>query len=388
LVKYSIRYLELTLKHEQNHCWRMRKMYDIIQAYNKTRGTALLDQLKEKKPLFLCVIGVTETAKIQGISAAGENPEITDYTPPADVELLQLGKCKCIPGVPVTPDGIPTPALITMSALKLADIPTLVISAGLKVKPYVPFMDLGGSPGRDIRTGRALDNAEEVMNRAKIAGENLSKTADYLVIGESIPGGTTTALGVLLAMGIDAKGKVSSSMPNNPHELKIKTVEEGLQASGTKFGDFAHDPIKAVSTVGDPMQPALAGLVLGAADRVPVIMAGGTQMAAVLAVVKESNPAVLDNVAVGTTRWIVADKTADLEGLVAEIADVPVLAADLDFSRSRFDGLRAYDAGVVKEGVGCGGASMAAMLKSNGSITKEVLRREIEKNYKQLVSST
>jgi uncharacterized protein (TIGR00303 family) len=366
----------------------MNKMYDIIQAHNKTRGTALLDQLKEKKPLFLCLIGVTETAKIQGISAAGANTEITDYTPPADVELLQLGKCKCIPSVPVTPDGIPTPALITMSALKLADIPTLVVSAGLKVKPYVPFVDLGGEPGRDIRTGRALDNAEEVLNRAKLVGENLSKTADYLVIGESIPGGTTTALSVLLAMGVDAKGKVSSSMPVNPHELKIRTVEEGLQASGAKFGDFADDPIKAVSTVGDPMQPALAGLVLGAADRVPVIMAGGTQMAAVLAVVKASDPTVLDNVAVGTTRWIVADKTADLKGLVAEIADVPVLAADLDFSRSRFDGLRAYDAGVVKEGVGCGGAVMAAMLKSNGKITKNVLLKEIENNYKQLVGST
>jgi len=363
-------------------------MYDIIQAYNKTRGTVLLEQLKEKKPLFTCVIGVTETAKIQGISAAGENPEITDYTPPADVELLQLGKCKCIPGVPVTPDGIPTPALITMSALKLADIPTLVVSAGLKVKPHVPFVDLGGKPGRDIRTGRALDNAEEVLNRAKIAGENLSKTADYLVIGESIPGGTTTALSVLLAMGVDAKGKVSSSMPNNPHELKIKTVEEGFKAAGAKFGDFADDPIKAVSTVGDPMQPALAGLVLGAAARVPVIMAGGTQMAAVLAVVKASNPDILDNVAVGTTRWIIADRTADLEGLVAEIADVPVLAADLDFSHSRFDGLRAYEAGVVKEGVGCGGASMAAMLKTNGKITKQVLLEEIENNYKQLVGST
>jgi uncharacterized protein (TIGR00303 family) len=274
-----------------------------------------------------------------------------------------------------------------MSALKLADIPTLVVSAGLKVKPYVPFMDLGGEPGRDIRTGRALDNTEEVMNRAKIAGENLAKTADYLVIGESIPGGTTTALGVLLAMGIDAKRKVSSSVPNNPHELKIKTVEEGLQASGAKFGDFAHDPVQAVSAVGDPMQPALAGLVLGAADRVPVIMAGGTQMAAVLAVVKASNPTVLDNIAIGTTRWIVTDKTADLKGLVAEIADVPIFAADLDFSQSRFDGLKAYDAGVVKEGVGCGGASMAAMLKSKGSITKDVLLGEIEKNYKQLVGS-
>jgi len=367
--------------------WKLRKMYDIIQAHNKTKGTELLNQLKEKQPLFLCVIGVTETAKIQGISAAGANPEITDYTPPADVELLQLGKCKCIQGVPVTPDGIPTPALITMSALKMADIPTLVVNAGLRVKPHVPFVELGGTPGRDIRTGRALDNAEEVLNRAKIAGENLSKTADYLVIGESVPGGTTTALSVLLAMGVDAKGKVSSSMPVNPHELKIKTAESGLEAAGVEVGEFEDEPIMAVSTVGDPMQPALAGLVLGAAKQIPVIMAGGTQMAAVLAVVNASNPDVLGNVAVGTTRWIVSDKTADLKGLVAEIADVPVLAAGLDFSRSRFDGLKAYEAGIVKEGVGCGGASIAAMLKTGGKITKDALLEEIENNYKQLVGS-
>ena len=89
--------------------------------------------------------------------------------------------------------------------------------------------------------------------------------------------------------------------------------------------------------------------------------------------------------AVGTTRWIVSDKTADLKGLIAEIADVPVLAAGLDFSRSRFDGLKAYEAGIVKEGVGCGGASIAAMLKTGGKITKDALLKEIEKNYKQLV---
>ena len=189
----------------------------------------------------------------------------------------------------MTPDGIPTPALITMSALKLASIPNLVVSAGLKVKPNVPFVELGGMPGRDIRIGKAVDSAKQVMNKAKILGENLSKTADYLVVGESIPGGTTTALSVLLAMGIDAKGKVSSSMSINPHKLKINTAKNALEAANIKQGQFKTDPINAIETVGDPMQPASAGLVIGAARNVPVIMAGGTQMAAVLAIIKRIN---------------------------------------------------------------------------------------------------
>jgi len=247
-------------------------------------------------------------------------------------------------------------------------------------------LDLGGKPGGDIRIGKAVDNVEEILSRAKIAGENLSRTADYLVVGESIPGGTTTALGVLLAMGTDAKGKVSSSMPSNPHELKIKTVEEGLKASKIEFGALAKDPIKAISCVGDPMIAAFAGLVLGASDKVPVLMAGGTQMGAVLAVIKALNPNVLNNVALGTTRWITTDKTADLKGIITQIADIPILAADLNFSQSRFEGLRAYEAGVVKEGVGAGGAATAAMAKSEGSITKDTLLREIERNYQQLVA--
>ena len=360
-------------------------MYDILLAHNENKGRAFLRRLNGKNPLFACVIGVTETAKISGISAAGKYPELTDYTPPADVELLLLEKCRCISGVPVTPEGIPTPALITMSALRLANIPVLVASGGLRINPHVPFLDLGGKPGRDVRTGKAVDNVEEVLWRARIAGENLSKTADYLVVGESIPGGTTTALGVLLAMGIDAKGKVSSSMPENPHELKIKTVEAGLKASKVEFGGLADDPLKAISCIGDPMIPAFAGLVLGAADKVPVLMAGGTQISAILAVINALNPNILDNVAIGTTRWIIMDKTADLKGIITQIADIPILAADLDFSQSKFEGLKAYETGVVKEGVGAGGAAISAMAKSKGSLTKDALLKEIERNYDRLV---
>jgi uncharacterized protein (TIGR00303 family) len=362
-------------------------MYDVIIARNENKGKAFLEKTSGKKPLFVCTLGTTETGKISGISAAGANPEITDYTPPADIELLLLGKCKCINGVPVTPDGIPTPALVTMSALKLADIPALPVNAGLRIMPHVPILEIGAKPGRDIRGGKAVDNVEEVLARAKLAGEILSKNVDYLVIGESIPGGTTTALGVLLAMGINARGKVSSSMPGNPHDLKIKTVEEGLKALKLDFGALKADPLQAVSCVGDPMMPAFAGLVLGAAQRVSVLMAGGTQMTAVLAIVNALNPQVLGNVAIGTTRWIIADKTSDLKGIVNQIADVPILAADLDFSCSKFSGLKAYEAGVVKEGVGVGGATIAAMAKSEGAITKEVMLKEVECNYEKLVNS-
>src|SRR4030043_1572063 len=118
----------------------MKKVFDVLLARNEFKAEAFIKELDGKKPLFVCTIATTETAKIQGISAAGKYPEFTDYTPPADAELLLLGKCKCINGVPVTPDGIPTPALITMSALRLADIPLLGARGGFEGDTHTPLL--------------------------------------------------------------------------------------------------------------------------------------------------------------------------------------------------------------------------------------------------------
>jgi uncharacterized protein (TIGR00303 family) len=359
---------------------------DVLFANNELKAKAFLEEIEAKNPLFIATIATTETGKIPGLSAAGANPDFTDFTPPADVELLLLGKCKSIQGVPITPDGIPTPALITTSALHLADIPVLVVNAGVKVKPQVPFVDLGGNSGRDIRSGDSVDNVAEVIERAKVLGEQLAKATDYLVIGESIPGGTTTALGVLTAMGVNAEGKVSSTFPQNPHNLKIDVVKAGLKAASERFGNFKGDPIKAVSAVGDPMMPALAGLVIGGAKQGPVLMAGGTQMTAVLSIINALEPEALCNVAVGTTRWVTQDKMSDISGIVRQFCKVPILAADLDFGPSKYPGLRIYETGLVKEGVGAGGASIAAMAKTGGAVNKEILLKEIERNYASLMN--
>ncbi len=360
---------------------------DVLIANNQLKAKAFLDEIEGKNPLFIATIGTTETGKIPGLSAAGANPDFTDFTPPADAELLLLGRCKSIQGVPITPDGIPTPALITTSALHLADIPVLIVNGGVKVKPQVPYVDLGGNSGRDIRTGDSVDNVEEVIERAKVLGEQLAKASDYLVIGESIPGGTTTALGVLSALGVNAEGKVSSTLPENPHGLKVNVVRSGLKTAGEKFGSLANNPIKAVSCVGDPMMPALAGLVIGGSRQAPVLMAGGTQMTAVLAVINALEPKALCNVAVGTTRWVAKDKSSDICGIIKQFCNVPVLAADLDFGPSKYPGLRIYETGLVKEGVGAGGASIAAMAKTGGAVTKDILLKEIEHNYASLMNT-
>ena len=133
------------------------------------------------------------------------------------------------------------------------------------------------------------------------------------------------------------------------------------------------------------MAPA-AGLIAGAAESIPVLMAGGTQMAAVLAIIRSMDDTVLDNLALGTTRWITEDKTSDLRGIVSQIGNVPVMAANLNFSLSRYDGLQVYETGLVKEGVGAGGSAIAAMAATGGKVSCRSLLDEIEKNYTRLVS--
>lgn len=354
-------------------------MYDdLIFVSQKKRTQRIIEKIWGKTPLFVCVIANTEVGKIKGISAAGANPNLTDLTPPADVELVELGKCRCINGVPVTPEGIPTPAIITRASLNLANIPFLTINAGLNILPQIPFVDVGGKAGGDIRKKQAVVSPQGTFKKARIIGKNLAKICDYLVVGESIAGGTTTALGVLVGLGYDALGKVSSSMPNNPHTIKMEVVKQALK----KLND--RNVFSVIREMGDPMIPVHAGICVGAAKEIPVLMAGGTQMAAILAVIKEVEKKIVNNLAIATTNWIINDKTSDLSGLINEILSIPIIATKLSFVNSKYVGLQAYEKGFVKEGVGAGGAVIAAYIKSKGKINSDKILKEIEKIYEGL----
>jgi uncharacterized protein (TIGR00303 family) len=335
----------------------------------------ILSRLKDKNTLFVCVIASTEISNIPGITGAGATPDLTFYTPAADVELVVEGVPHCLPDIPQTiveGSAAPTPAIITKAAIELADIPFLVADAGAAVKPNVPYIKINENPGQDIRTGRAVENAEEIFNKGCILGEVLSKLTDHLMLGESTPAGTTTALGALQAMGYDAWGKVSGSTPENPHQLKQQIVNEGLKAS--KAFKNKNNPFWGVSVVGDPMIPAVAGMVMG--SKVPVTLAGGTQMTAVCALIKAIDPAFsFNNLSITTTVFVAHDETSDINYIKEQIGDITVFAVDPKFQKSDNSGLQNYVTGSVKEGVGAGGAMMAAILKG---VSVEEIRQRTE----------
>lgn len=324
----------------------------------------ILSKLKNKDSLFLCVIASTLTSRIPGITGAGASPELTDYTPAADVELIMLGEPQCLPEIPQTlveGQAAPTPAVITKASLEMAKIPFMVVDAGSAIKPSIPYVNINNKKGKNILTGQAVENPKEIFNKAKILGETLSKLTNHLLIGESTPAGTTTALGVLAAMGYDAWGKVSGSTPENPHSLKRQTVEKGLQTAGL-IDKIPLDPFKAVEAVGDPMIPTVAGITAG--STVPVTLAGGTQMTAVCAFLKEAIPDfTFEDVSIATTIFVARDETSDINYIARQIAPINIFAVDPGFERSENQGLKNYINGAVKEGVGAGGAMFAANLK-------------------------
>ena len=313
-----------------------------------------------RRPLFLCIISNTDTGKIPGLSAAGTTPELTDFTPGADAELVETNRIITMPELPEAPGGSPTPAVVTKAALNLTGINSLFVASGLRKKPAVPYVELGGQPGGDIRKERAVIDPQGIFERARRLGSKLAALSDCIFIGESIAGGTTTALAVLRALGY--RENVSSSFVSNPTQLKEQVAAEAMARAGVAPGSLKDDPMEAIRELGDPMMPCALGLISALSrsrSGCRVVLAGGTQMAAVLALGKALG--LEGDISIATTRYIMEDRSAGFRQIV-EATGRPYYYADPGLQNSKIPGLQVYAQGYVKEGVGMGGASLLAGL--------------------------
>lgn len=377
----------------------------MINIYTqRSQAERWLQRYRGQSPEFVCVLGFTETGLIPGISAAGATPEDRRQTALADAEFLYYG-VQAQPRYPLPPlVAGASPALISRAIVEQLSIPTHLVNAGLLETPPVPCIDCGGQAARCLSTGQAMDLAtvQQLFQAGLQLGQQFGQKLKnrYLIIGECVVGGTTTALALLLGLGIPALGKVNSSHPTCNHDQKQQLVLSALQSLPLSTSD-APDPLQLLAAIGDPMQPVVAGMMIAASQYCGVLLAGGTQMLAVYVLAQRIqhvqaqyltstittgaiavggteeeagrnlqkpvwnpdnpvwNP---DNIIIGTTRWVAEDPTGDTIGLSSSIGKVPLIATALDFTQSRYPQLQVYEQGFVKEGVGAGGCAIAAHL--------------------------
>jgi uncharacterized protein (TIGR00303 family) len=247
--------------------------------------------------------------------------------------------------------------------MELTGVTPVFINAGLYYPPTVPVLEAGGHAGNDPRHGDAVPQASELFTQGERIGKSLSTCSDMLVLGECVPGGTTTALCVLRALGRHAR--VSSSFVNNPIGLKEEICIDAL-----KRFPLHHviDPLQIIRMTGDPMMPVAAGIAHTYQGK--LVLAGGTQMLAVCGIIKALN---YDLPLVVTTVYVRDDTSANVPSLAEELS-VDIIYIDPGFEDLGHSGLARYCIGEVKEGMGAGGAMFLAYLMG---YTPEVIRKKI-----------
>ena len=321
----------------------------------------------------------TATANIEGITQAGI-PGMLHLTPVLDAEFLATGEVRSLPNIAETPKGVPTPALITRAIHLLHPYAKVeLLDLGLEIQPQGDDLSIHSfdiAPSQSIAEGANID-AKALFEKGLAFGQSYHCENDYLILGESVPSGTTTATATALALGYDAKDFFSSSFKNVPNNIRQETIDKALANTKDKTELF-----DILGTVSDNMLIFNAGFIIGVAGRFPILLAGGTQMACVLLVanrILEENGDIqekeLQNLALCTTKWVAQDEHSDIKALL-EMLNFPIDAyySDFDFSLSNHPALKLYDEGEAKEGVGAGGALVYGILNGLGieEITKQV----------------
>ena len=337
-----------------------------------------IEFLRGKSATFLLALSNSKTVNIKGITQAGI-PNLIHLTPTLDAEFLSIGEVRAIENIAETPKGVPTPALISRAVHLLRPFREIeFLNLGLEVTPKVKCFKqhkFNIEPSGSIDSGANID-AESIFQKGLKFGREYRPNSDYIILAESVPSGTTTAATTALALGYNAKDMFSSSFKNVPNNIKEQTIQKAL--SNIEQGDNIFD---ILGKVADNMLIFNAGFILGVNGKIPLILAGGTQMAGVLLIVnsilREMRGEIdSSNLALATTKWVVEDKNSDIKALL-EMLDFPINGyfADFDFSLTDYPALRLYDKGEAKEGVGAGGALVYGMV--NG-VDKHIITKKVE----------
>ncbi|MEA3499210.1 MAG: TIGR00303 family protein [Campylobacterota bacterium] len=349
----------------------------MINTITQNSKIDFLESLRGKNATFILALSNTYTANIEGITQAGI-PGMLHLTPTLDSEFVCSGEVRSLEDIAKTPKGVPTPALITRAIHLLKPFKQIeLLNLGLEVTPKLDYFKINEfdiKPSNSIRTGAKIE-AQNLFQKGIEFGQNYTTTSDYIILGESVPSGTTTAKATAMALGYDCENYFSSSFKNVPNDIRNSTIKEAL-----KNINEADDLFTTLGKISDNMLIFNAGFILGLNNKIKIVLAGGTQMACVLLVVNKilevmQGAIETSNLSLCTTSWVAKDEKSDIKKLL-EMLNFPINSfySDFNFSLSNHPALKLYDEGEAKEGVGAGGALVYGLINglNQEQITKKV----------------
>ncbi len=360
-------------------------------------ATKLLERISRCRHMhFVLALAGTAVSDIENISAAGVTAQARRFTPALDADALVSASDNG--EIPKSPGGIASPVVLARAALSLIPHKTTIVDCGAFVSPTVSHIKAGAQPGRTLDAEAnvdALTNDEiKLLFHSGLSLAEKLSSEEIVVLAECVPGGTTTAQAVFHALGFEAENLLSSSLVKSNHGQKVALAKRAVanasnrrHLNGNSSEYFKADPLDAIAAVGDPMQAFAVALVTARSSQgLITVLAGGSQMLAVYALASQmaaKQNRVLANTLVATTKWVACDTTADTATLAA-LVGAPFVASNLSLAESGHPGLRAYELGHVKEGVGAGAAILLASVMA--LIDEKTLLTTIDSFYSVLTA--
>ncbi|MDE4908876.1 hypothetical protein L0665_09685 [Methanogenium marinum] len=292
---------------------------------------------------FVVLLGSSRLSLIPGLSGAGRTPEDTWNTPGRDAAFVTGGG-------PLPP--CLTVAAVTRAMCTLTDTTPLFLNAGYAGDFSIPAEVLSRIPAGDPRKEPSVPDAVTIVRKATETGAALGKKFHTLWVGECIPGGTTHALCILRAHGVE--GRVSSSALRETTAQK-EAVWEGVRKRCPDICSL-HGPA-LIRETGDTVMAAALGLIQGFPGE--VVLCGATQICAVAALADDTS----GRVTCAMTDCVWQDPAADVPH-IANSVGIPVTVSPVpaQFVRNQSPSRSRACIRLVKEGFGAGGALALARL--------------------------
>ncbi len=213
--------------------------------------------------------------------------------------------------------------LLVASVTHFANIPNLLTRAVHSLSPFaqIRILDLGMvrqaktyeiesfgiEPSPSIAEANAFD-AKAIFDKGRRFGRSYRPKGEYVIIGESRLGGTTTAQASITALHFATEGLLVSPT----EELTIAASLAKLTGTMSIYEKLGH--------TADNVLMFLAGFILEASRRFEVVLGGGIQMAAVLLLAdKLATREAIPHDPRHISLWTVEESASGVEMLLAQL---------------------------------------------------------------------